>query len=122
MSKLSFKSEIVTSVILVIILSLFLRPTSLLMPKTAEMMLPIFLIVGFLVFATLFWKERSADERENLHRLNAGRLSFLVGSTILTLGILVQSTRHDVDPWLIYTLVFMILAKVASRIYSQMRN
>jgi len=92
------------------------------MPQSFEMALPIFLIVAFLVFSSLFWKERSKDERENLHRLNAGRISFMIGSAILTLGIIIQSLAHNVDPWLVITLSSMILAKVASRIHSQMKN
>ena len=122
MRKAIFKSELYTSVALIIILVLLVKPTKLLMPQSLDMMLPIFLLVAFFVFTTLFWKESSADERENLHRLNAGRISFLIGSSFLTSGIIIQSLQHNVDPWLVYTLVAMILAKALSRIYSQIKD
>lgn len=112
-------SELTASAILVVILFLFIAPTSLSMPASLGPMLAIFLILAFLFFASLIWKEKSADERENLHRLNAGRVSFLFGSSVLVLGILSQSLTHNVDPWLIYTLVIMILVKIISRIYSE---
>lgn len=112
-------AELITSLILIIILFLFIAPTSLSMPASLGPMLTVFLILAFLVFAALIWKEQSADERENLHRLNAGRVSFLFGSAVLVLGILIQSLSHNVDPWLIYTLVTMILVKIISRIYSE---
>jgi hypothetical protein len=47
----------------------------------------------------------------------SGRIAFLVGSTLLTLGIIVQSLNHNVDAWLVVTLVAMILSKIVVRIY-----
>lgn len=111
--------EMVTSVVLIVILLLFIAPTKLSMPMQILPMLAVFLIVSFLVFSALIWKEGSVDERESLHVLNAGRISFLTGSGVLVIGILYQSISHNVDPWLIYTMVIMILAKIASRIYSE---
>lgn len=117
-----FTGEITASLILVVILAVFLTPTKLLMPNSGDLMLAVLMVLCFFVFSAFIWKERSSDERENLHRLNAGRVSFLVGTSALVLGILLQSFRHDIDPWLIYTLVAMILAKVVSRVYSQVKN
>ena len=117
-----FLSEMVTSVVLVVILIVFLNPSSLLMPKSMELMLIVFLVVMFFIFAALFWKESSADERENFHRQHAGRLSYLFGTSILVLGIIVQSINHNIDPWLVYTLIAMILVKIISRVQSQIKN
>lgn len=122
MKEKGFRGEIATSLILIAILVLFIRPTNLLMPSTVEMMLPVLLVVAFLTFSSLFWKEKAQDEREANHITKAGRISFFTGSIILTVGVVVQSLRHNVDPWLVYSLVGMVLAKVASRIYSQIKN
>ncbi len=92
------------------------------MPKDIDMMLVLGLIVSFLVFSATIWKEHAADERENLHRLNAGRISFLVGSVVLVMGIASQAMSHNIDPWLVYALIAMVGSKLASRIFSQWKN
>lgn len=122
MRNINFKSEITTTIILLTILFLFLRPSRLFMPDSLELMLTLFFLIFYMIFASLFWKERSKDERENLHMLNAGRLSFLIGSSVLAVGIFSQSLMHEVDPWLVYTLIAMLLTKTVSRIYSQLKN
>ena len=120
--KEKFSSEISVSILLVVILLTFIMPTKLLMPVSVEMIILLFLILFSLIFFSLVWKEKFADERENLHRLHAGRVSFLVGSSVLVLGIVLQSLKHDVDPWLVYTLVLMVLAKTISRVYLQVKQ
>lgn len=115
-------NEFVTSLILIVILAAFLAPTHLLMPMDFDKMLVVLLIILFLSFSAVIWKENSLDERENLHRLNAGRLSFLVGSGLLVVAIILQSLKHHIDPWLIYILIAMVLTKVASRIYSNFKQ
>jgi hypothetical protein len=122
MRSVKYKSELITSLILIFILGLFLKPSKLLMPMSSEVMLALFLVVAFLLFAAVFWKEGSGDERENLHKLNAGRISYLVGAAVLVVAIISQSMMHDVDPWLVYTLISMVLAKIGSRVYSQIMN
>lgn len=114
--------EISTSSILIIILLLFLTPSELLMPQGVEMMLILLLILVFLVFSSVVWKEQAADERENMHRLNAGRVSFLVGSLVILIGVVVQAFSHDIDQWLVIALIAMVLSKIISRLISQIRN
>jgi hypothetical protein len=118
--KLNF-AETLSAIILIAILFLTTSSEMLLMPKNTDMMLVLGLIVSFLVFAAV-WKETAADERENLHRLNAGRASFLIGSVVLVIGIAIQALDHNVDPWLVYALIAMVASKLASRIISQWRN
>lgn len=120
--KNQFISEVVTSSALLIILLYFLKPNKLLMPNSVELMLTLFLLLAFLVFLALVWKEKTRDERENYHRMNASRVSFVAGSSILIIGIIVQSAMRSVDPWLIYTLIAMIFAKIATRIYLQIKS
>jgi heme/copper-type cytochrome/quinol oxidase subunit 2 len=95
---------------------------SLFMPKSAEMLLAFGVVLVFLIFFAVVWRERATDERDQLHRLIAGRVSFLVATAFLTTGIVIQAFHHNIDPWLIYTLVGMILAKLGSRIYSQLKS
>ncbi len=118
----NLRSEIITAGIMLSILLLFIQPTKLLMPDSFALMASVLLILAFIVFASLIWMERSTDEREEFHRLNAGRISFLTGTSMLILGVVIQSFRHNVDPWLVYTLSLMVLSKIASRMYSRIRQ
>ncbi len=111
-------AEFLVSVILIIFLVLFLSPTDLLMPMNATGMTGIIVIVLFFIFAGLIWREKGNDERESLHVLGAGRISFIVGLLIAIIGIVKQSLSHDIDAWLIFTAIGMILAKVGYRFYS----
>ncbi len=92
-----------------------------LMPSSFQKFLIVSLISSFLIVVGTVWNESARDEREQSHKQFAGRISFLVGTTILFLGILVQSFHHNVDPWLIYALAGMVLSKIVSRIYSQFK-
>lgn len=75
----------------------------------------------FAVFAIFILREKVQDEREALHRMLAGRVAFLTGSALLTIGIVVQSLQDAVDVWLVIVLVAMVLSKLATRLYSDSR-
>jgi dipeptide/tripeptide permease len=119
---LSFIKEIIISVILIVILVSFLQVSQLSMPMSVEFSLISFLIILFLAYTTTIWKELPRDEREEQHQLKAGRASFLVGAGVLVLGAVYQLSQHEVDPWLIISLIIMILVKVVSRIYYQLAD
>lgn len=114
--------ELGIAIALVGVLTLFLMPGPLLMPKSQETMITVILAVLFIVFSALVFRERSRDERENVLRMNAGRISFLAGSIIAVIGILYQSLSHDIDPWLVMTLIGMVLAKTLTRVYSTLKS
>jgi len=114
--------EISISGILIILLVLFLNPFGFWMPTTLLMMMILGLVAVFALFASFVWRENHRDEREGLHKMMAGRAAFLVGTALLTLGIIVQSLSHNLDPWLVLTLGGMIVAKVISLIYGQIKN
>ena len=101
---------------------IILNPTHLLMPESVNSMAVLALIIAFLIFTSLVWKENPRDERENAHIQVAGRVSFIVGSAILIIGIVTQAFNHAVDPWLLFALSGMVLAKFLARIYAGRRN
>ncbi|MBP9781494.1 hypothetical protein KBC89_02460 [Candidatus Woesebacteria bacterium] len=114
--------EILIGIIVLSILGVFLNPTQLLMPDSVNMLLIVGLILGFLGFTSLFWREKASDEREAVHMQKAGRFSFFVGTSILVIGIVMQALRHDIDPWLLYALSGMVLTKLISRSFHSLRN
>lgn len=87
-----------------------------------DMMVAVFAIVIFAIFAVFVWKEKNGDERENLHRALAARFGFLAGAGVLVLGIVTQGLRHQLDYWLVWALLIMVLAKVAGIIYTKHKN
>lgn len=114
--------EVIVAFLLIALLILFLSPIDLLMPMTTGSMSILLIAVLFLIFSALVFREKSRDERENILRMNAGRISFLTGSVIAIVGILYQSVSHNIDPWLVYTVIGMILAKTVSRLYSALHS
>lgn len=114
--------ELAVSIILIVVLFLFLSPIDLLMPMSHITMLGVLVVLLFMVFSGLIWREKAHDERENVHVMGAGRFSFIVGLLIAIGGILTESLRHKIDPWLVFTAVGMILAKVIFRLYSARKN
>jgi len=117
-----FVTEVLIAFVLVVILLSFVNGPHLLMPMTSETMLVVILAVFFTLFSALVWREDARDERERLHRLQAGRISYLAGTTILALGVIYQSFTHEIDPWLVGALIVMVLSKIFSRIYSQFKS
>ncbi len=113
--------EIFISVILIVLLILFLNPFEFWMPTPFFMMMVLNFIIVFVIYASFVWKENSKDERENLHKIIAGRIAFLVGVAFLSMGIIIQSFKHELDFWLPVTLCVMILAKIIGLIYTKIR-
>ena len=114
--------EISISLILVILLVLMLNPFGLWMPNQATMMLVVGLVVVFALFASLIWKERPRDERERYHSMMADRIAYLAGSSVLVVGILVESLMHELEAWLVVALSVMILGKIFGLIYSKLKH
>ncbi len=75
-------------------------------------------LVLFGIFASFILREKIVDERDTVHETLAGRNAFLAGSAVLILGIVVEGYAHTVDPWLVATLTVMIVAKIATRLWS----
>jgi len=113
--------EVSISGILIVLLVLFLNPLGFWMPTALLMMMVLGLVVVFSLFASFVWRENHRDEREGLHKMMAGRIAFLIGMALLTLGIIVQSFNHELDPWLVFILAGMIVAKVIGLIYGRIK-
>lgn len=113
--------ETVSAIAILGIAVLFLNPGHLAMPDTMVSMLIVTLIISFLTFAAYLFREKSSDEREAIHILTAGRISYLVGVGTLILGVIAQAIKHDIDPWIVIALCAMVLSKLLSRIYSNLK-
>ena len=110
--------EIIVTVFLIVITILLLNPLHFWMPDMVLILMLALAFILFSIFATFILREKKFDERDDLHRTLAGRNAFLTGATILMIGILVQGYSHSIDPWLVIALIFMIIVKISTRIWS----
>lgn len=114
--------EIIVSAFLILALLACLNPLNLLMPPPFVMMAVVALLLVFGLFSIYIWKERKGDERETYHKILSGHFAFLTGSFILVIAIAYQELNHNLDPWLVYALIGMIIAKVISQYYNEKNN
>ncbi len=109
--------ETVMAVLLLVMLFLVINPGDVWMPNMLAMTLSVLLLIMFALFAIFVWREHATDEREQLHKLLVGRAAFLIGSGVITVGLLVESVLHTLDPWLAIALGAMILTKLVGMIW-----
>ncbi|MDA1334414.1 MAG: hypothetical protein O2794_00160 [bacterium] len=102
-------SEIILASLVLVLLGLVAHP----MPGMTIMVVTPLLVLAFGGFVALLWKERARDEREEMNRMNADRIAFLVGSAAITVGIMVGSFSNEgPDNWLLFALGAMVLGKI----------
>jgi cobalamin synthase len=110
--------EIIVPFFLILIAVLLLNPFHFWMPNMMVICMLAIALVLFGIFASYILREKSVDERDNLHRTLAGRNAFLAGAGVLMIGIVVQSYAHSVDSWLVIALIIMIVVKTGTRMWS----
>ena len=110
--------EIIVSVLLIVLAFLILNPFNFWMPDMMEITILACIFILFGIYATFIVRERVTDEREDFHRMLAGRNAFLVGSGIIIIGMFVEAQTYMVDKWLVFALISMILTKILSRLWS----
>jgi hypothetical protein len=112
----SATKETAIAIILLIVLFVLLNPFAWWMPGMMLVSLLIVALVIFGLFAAFIVQEKIVDEREAHNRTMAGRAAFIAGTAVLTIGILLQSIGHHVDPWLFIAFVVMVLVKLIVRV------
>ncbi len=113
--------ELIIAAALIVLLTLIGFP-AVWMPPMAIMSVLVVLALVFIFFASLVWREQAHDEREQLHRMLADRLAFLVGSALLLAAITIQTIQHRLDVWVVFALGAMVLAKITGLLYGQYKK
>ena len=113
------KKEMLVALGLLALLFIIFNPWNVFMPGYLVMGFLIGAVVLYAAFATFVWRENHGDERQRFHRLFADRVAYLAGSSLLLVGIVIGELGHALDPWLIYVLAFMVVAKVGGFIYGE---
>jgi hypothetical protein len=115
-------SEIVVSLVFVVLLFLKLDPLDLLMANKVQMSILAVLVAAAGLYAGVLFRQRARDEREALHLYRASRFAYIAGVGLLVVAIALQSFHGGADPWLFYTLGGMVLVKLAILLWSRIRN
>jgi hypothetical protein len=115
--KHDFLKELAAALAFIVLSIALVNPFGVWMPDSAHMLVLALVVVAFGAFAVFVLHESPADEREETHRQEAGHIAYLVGAGLLLCGIVVETLAHMLDPWLVYALVGMILAKAAMHTY-----
>lgn len=115
--KNEFINEVLVGIILLVLALGILNPFGIWMPGEVEMTVLFLTVVVFAIFAVFVWREKAQDEREEHLRMVASRLSWLTGSGVLLLALVVQGFAHSIDSWIVYALIAMIATKVIARVY-----
>lgn len=110
--------QFISAVLFIIAAICLLNPFDFWMPDMTHMAFLAGAVVLFGIFSVFVLMEQPGDEREDQHRYSAGRAAFLAGGAILIIGIVVQALAHTLDPWLVWALLGMVVAKSAARLYS----
>ncbi|MDR3571842.1 MAG: hypothetical protein P4L81_06670 [Candidatus Pacebacteria bacterium] len=110
-------AQLVIAAVLIVVAFLLVNPTGMSMPDSAHMLVLAIAIVACGAYAVFVVAERSGDERDETHKMMAGRTAFLVGGGILLIAIVSQSLAHSLDPWLVAALIGMVLAKASARLF-----
>lgn len=85
------------------------------MVQMAALTIAAALLVAWVAFII---RESTGDEREVQLRAHAGRAAYLSGVSMLTAALLMQGLHHAIDPWIPVTLIVMVGAKLAARLYA----
>ena len=116
--KNKFITEISIAAVLIVLLILLLDPFMYLMTSPMQMLTLALILIIFVSFCAFVWREKPNDERETLHKQIASRFAYLSGASVLIIGVIYQSLNHILDPWIVFALIVMILAKIAGSLYA----
>lgn len=120
--KNNIHQEIIVSSVLILLLILLADPFGWSQYFMMSFITICSVIVAFIFFAGLVWRERAKDEREDFHRMMAGRFAYLAGAAVLITGTIYQKMNSQLDKWLIVALSVMVFGKLIGLVYSKIRH
>jgi len=86
------------------------------------MLLSAALVILFGVYAIFIWKEKPRDEREELHARISDRYGLLVGGGVMLAIILYESVTYMPSPFVIISLLALVVGKIIGSIVAHSRH
>lgn len=102
--------------VLIALSVVLLNPLHMWMPDMVHMAMLAGFLVIFAAFAAFVVREKARDEREVMLRMLSGRYGYLAGALVLVLAIAVEGLHGTPDPWLIFALLAMLVAKLGAHL------
>lgn len=118
----ALKLETLFSFSIIVLAVVLANPFNLWMPTTLHMMLIAVLLIFFTMTAFLVLQRTPLDEREQLLSLQAYKTAYVVSTTLVVMGIVLQSLNHVVDPWLVMIFIGLVATKVVTLAVASIRN
>ncbi len=115
-------SEPMIVILTVATLVVLLATRDIAMSDMVSAMLIGFFVCIFGVFTLFIWRESPADERELAFSLDASKHAYLAGAGVISIGIVVQAINHDLDIWLPFALLIMVITKTLSLYITRKRQ
>jgi hypothetical protein len=106
------------AIALLVMLAALTDPFMYWMPSMPQMVALALATAGLAAWIGFVAREQTTDEREDKHRMFAGRVAYLSGLSLLTLALVVQGFSHAIDPWVPVTLAAMVVSKLVARWYT----
>lgn len=114
-------SEWMLALSVLLALTLLINPFDLIMTDAYILTSLMLLGVAVIAFGVFIWRESFRDEREQMHGLQAGRLSYLAGGATLVIAIVTQTLSHTLDIWLVLVLAVMVITKLGVSAWNRYR-
>jgi hypothetical protein len=115
-------SEIVLSLVFLVLLAACLDPLHLLMPTPLQMLALSLLTVAGIVYAGLIFRERPRDEREALHVARSSRGGYLAGVIGLSAVVIVRMLQGSTDKTAIAVLGAMVIVRLLLLLWNRTRS
>jgi drug/metabolite transporter (DMT)-like permease len=112
-------SEWLLALAIIVALILVLNPYGIIMTTPYTLTILMILGVAVIAFGAFVWREQYRDEREELHAMKAGRLSYFVGGAVLVVAIIHETLNHMLDIWLLVALAAMVITKLIVSAWNQ---
>jgi cobalamin synthase len=104
--------DIILLIALVVLLMGTIAPKTLVMTTDVQMLILAIALALLAGFVVMVWREHPADEREIQNQFTASRYAYIVGTSILIVGLTVGSLRHNLDPFIPTALIAMVATKL----------
>lgn len=105
-------TELITTAITTVLVFALFNPFNFWMPMATHLLMVATLLVSFLGLSFMLLTQLHEDEREKKLRLFSYQTGYIAGMAILVMGIIYQSFSHQVDGWMVFSLVVMIATKL----------
>jgi hypothetical protein len=106
--------ELVSLALTAGLILLLFNPFNIWMPMPFHLLIVATLLISTVVLSLVLLRQLKEDEREQKLRLFSYQAGYMIGMFSLVCGVIFQSFSHQVEPWMVVTLLLMFLSKMVA--------